>query len=85
MLSFRCSASFQRDFFKPQRCHRAGFGSKIFTYQVLQYTEVRFASFFFRGFIIAVVVNSPEKDWKNAPLCSRCKGEKRAVLALCNY
>ena len=30
--------------------------------------RVRFASFFSGGFITAIVVNSPEKSWQNAPL-----------------
>ena len=38
--------------------------------QIVQCTEVRFASFFSGGFITAIVVNPPERKLQNALLCS---------------
>ena len=39
-------------------------------FKLIQYTEVRLASFFSGDFTTMAVINPPEKNWKNAPLCS---------------
>ena len=47
---------------------------------------MRFASFFSGGFITVIVINPPEKNWQNAPLCTGLiKTKARKLIYLVAY